>query len=213
MFRSNKPTIADFRADYAADVDFCDLFTNDTKHLYLLTFLLIANHQESVQCFASTVDEAFQEPAVFKQWARSWVKRRLIENAIEMVAPVSARNGQKRDLWSPGQCETKECEIDMVTKLAAFDRFVFVMSILERYSDWDCALLLGCGMSKVARTRMRALRRLPALAALLPGGDRLGVGGMEVTRNHRPSNPRRSVATSNIKSLKNPNSMGFTLLG
>jgi hypothetical protein len=81
------------------------------------------------------------------------------------------------------------------------------------YSDWDCALLLGCGMSKVARTRMRALRRLPDLAALLPRGDRLGVGGMEVTRNHRPSNPRRSVATSDIKSLKNPHSMGFTLLG
>jgi len=213
VFRSNKPKIADFRADYAADVDFCDVFTNDTKHLYLLTFLLIANHQQSVQCFASTVDEAFQEPAVFKQWVRSWVKRRLIENAIEIVAPVSARNGQKRDLWSPGQRETKECEIDTVTKLAAFERFVFVMSILERYSDWDCALLLGCGMSKVARTRMRALRRLPDLATLLPRGDRLEVGGMEVTRNHRPSNPRRSVATSNIKSLKNPHSMAFTLLG
>jgi hypothetical protein len=214
VFRSNKPKIADFRADYATDVDFCDVFTNDTKHLYLLTFLLIANLQESVQCFASTVEEAFQEPAVFKQWARSWVKRRLIENAIEIVAPVSARNGQKRDLWSPGQRETKrECEIDTVTKLAAFERFVFVMSILERYSDWDCALLLGCGMSKVARTRMRALRRLPDLAALLPRGDRLGVGGMEVTRNHRPSNPRRSVATPDIKSLKNPHSIGFTLLG
>ena len=214
MFRPNQARIAHFRADYATHVDFCDVFRNDTKRLYLLAFLLIVNHQESEQCFEFTVEKAFKETAVFKEWVRSWIKRRLIENAIEIVSPASARNRQKHDLWSAEPRETqREREIEIVTKLAPFERFVFVMSILERYSDWDCALLLGCGMSKVARTRMRALRRLPDLATLLPRGDRLEVGGMEVTRNHRPSNPRRSVATSNIKSLKNPHSMGFTLLG
>jgi hypothetical protein len=32
------------------------------------------------------------------------------------------------------------------------------MSILERYSIWDCSLLLGCSMKKVIQARMRALR-------------------------------------------------------
>jgi len=138
VFRSNKPKITNFRVDRAKHADFCDAFRNDTKHLYLLAFLLTANHEESEQCFLSAVEEAFKEPAVFKEWVRSWIKRRLIENAIKIVSPALAGNGQRRELWSSGQREAqRECEIDSVTKLAALERFVFVMSILERYSNWD----------------------------------------------------------------------------
>ena len=188
MFRPNKAKIADFRADYATHVDFCDVLTSDTKHLYLLAFLLIANHQESEQCFVWTIEEAFKEPAVFKEWVRSWVKRRLIENAITIVWPASARSRRKRDLWGAGQYETQgQCEIDTVTELADFERFVFVMSILERYSTWDCSLLLGCGTNKIAQARMRALRRLPDLAALLPRGDQLPLHRPEVTHDDHPS--------------------------
>jgi hypothetical protein len=181
VFRSNKPKIANFRAEYAKHADFCDVFRSDTKPLYLLAFLLTTNHKESEQCFVSTVEEAFKGQDVFKEWARSWVKRRLIENAIAIVSPASGRNGQKRDLWGAGQHETQqECEIDTVTKLDAFERFVFVMSILERYSDWECSLLLGCSM-KVAQARMKALRRLPDLAALFPRGDGLPMRRLGVT--------------------------------
>jgi hypothetical protein len=181
VFRSSKPKIAKFRADYAKYADFCDVFSNDTKPLYLLAFLLTANHKESEQCFVSTVEEGFKEHAVFKGWARSWVKRRLIENAIKIVSPASARNGGKRDLWIAGQREIhRECESDTVTKLAPFERFVFVMSILERYSNWECGVMLGCSMNQVAQARMKALRQLPEFAALFPRGDglpmrRLGV--------------------------------------
>jgi hypothetical protein len=182
VFRSNKPKIANFRADYAKHTDFCDIFRNETKHLYLLAFLLTANHQESEQCFVSTVEEALKEQAVFKEWVRSWIKRRLIENAIAIVLPASARNGQKRDLWGVGRHETQRgYEIDTVTKLAPFERFVFVMLILERYSNWDCSLLLGCSMNKVAHARLRALGRLPDLVALFPRGDGLPTGHLEVT--------------------------------
>jgi DNA-directed RNA polymerase specialized sigma24 family protein len=180
VFRPNKQKIASFRADYADHGDFCQVFEQDMKCLYLLAFLLTANHKESEQCFVSTVEEALKEQAVFKDWARSWVKRRLIENAIEIVSPASARNGQKRDLWGTGQQETqKECEIDTVTKLDPFERFVFVISILERYSNWDCSLLLGCSANKVSQARMQALRRLPDVAATAPRAmaqmPRLGV--------------------------------------
>ena len=182
MFRSNKPKIANFRAHYAKRTDFCEVFEQDTKPLYVLAFLLTANHKESEQCFVSTIEDVFKEPAVFKEWARSWVKRRLIENAIEIVSPASGPNGRKRDLWSAGQREThRECEIDTVTKLAPFERFVFVMAVLERYSNWDCAVLLGCSMNRVAQTRIMALRRLPGLAALLPRDDGLRMRRLGVT--------------------------------
>jgi hypothetical protein len=182
VFHSTKPRIPDLRADYAQHADLCDVFGKDTKPLYLLAFLLTANHKESERCFVSTIEDVFKEPAVFKEWARSWVKRRLIENAIEIVSPASARNGQKRDLWSAAKRETqREWEIDTVTQLVAFERFVFVMSILERYSNWDCALLLGCGMDKVVQERMTALRRFADLAALFPRGDRLPTPPLGVT--------------------------------
>jgi hypothetical protein len=173
VFRSNKPKIANFRADYAKRTDFCEVFEQDTRLLYLLAFLLTTNHKESEQCFVLTVEEAFKEQTVFKEWARSWVKRRLIENAIEIVWPASGRNGQDRDLWSAGHVKQGECEIDTVTELDPFERFVFVMSILERHSKWDCSLLLGCNVTKIAQERMKALRRLPDLAAIFPRGDAL----------------------------------------
>ncbi len=143
MFGPNKPRIASFRDEYAKQGDFCAIFKSDTKPLYLLAFFLTANHKESEQCFVSTIDDAFKERAVFKDWARPWVK------------------------WSTGQRGTqRSCEIDQVTKLATFERFVFVMSILERYSNLNCSLLLGCSMEKVAKARVGALRQLPDCSAL-----------------------------------------------
>ena len=183
MKRPEKSKIVDFRADYAKGPDFCEVFENDMTPLYLLAFLLTANHKQAEQCFASTVEGAVKGQAVFKEWARSWVKRSLIENAIEIVSPASHQTGEKRDLWRSGPHEThREGDIDVVTKLAPLERFVFVMSILERHSNWECALLLGCSVNKVTQARRKALRRLPDLAAaLLPRTEALSLHGLEVT--------------------------------
>jgi len=159
MFRPEKVETASFRADYAKRADFCELFEREMKPLYLLAFLLTANHQDAEKCFAAAVDEALEEP-VFKEWAESWIKRSLVRNAVGIASPASTRSGEKRDLWNRGQEKSHgDSEIDAVTQLAPLERFVFVMSILERYSIWDCSLLLGCSMKKVVQARMRALRR------------------------------------------------------
>ena len=169
MFRSNKSKIVNFRVEYANHADFCEVFKNEMKPLYLLAFLLTTNHKESEQCFASALEEAFKEQGVFKEWVRPWVKRRLIEIAIEIVLPKSPRNSEKRDLWSAEYQESQRgYEMNTVTKLTAFERFVFVMSILERYSNWDCSLLLECSMSRIAQARTEALRQLPELASPVP---------------------------------------------
>jgi DNA-directed RNA polymerase specialized sigma24 family protein len=160
MFRLEKVETASFRADYAKRADFCALFEREMKPLYLLAFLLTANHQDAEKCFAAAVVEALEEQSVFKEWAESWVKRSLVRNAISIVSPALTRSGGNRDLWNRGQEEAPEDnEIDATTQLAPLERFVFVMSILERYSIWDCSLLLGCSMTKVMQARMRALRR------------------------------------------------------
>src|SRR6267143_1582067 len=113
--------MANSRSDYAKHADFCDVIQSDTKSLYLLAFLLTANHKESEQCFVLTVEEALKEKTVFKQWARSWVRRRMIENAIGIVSPASGRNGQERDLWSAGHAKQRECAIDTGIALCYWD--------------------------------------------------------------------------------------------
>ena len=167
-----------FRAEYATSADFCQVLENDTSQLYLLAFLLTANHKDAERCFVATIEAAFKENTVFKGWARTWVKRTLIKNAIEIVPPLSDRGAGKRHLWSAAQPGTPgDDEIDGVTRLSPLERFIFVMSVLERYATWECSALLGCDMKKVVQTRMRALCELPeadvlALDAILyPEGE------------------------------------------
>jgi hypothetical protein len=47
-----------------------------------------------------------------------------------------------------------------VLGLNAFERFVFVMSVLEAYSNQECSLLLGCLRRDVANARTLAITRL-----------------------------------------------------
>jgi len=99
---------------------------------------------------------------------------------VLIVSPASARSAT-RDLWDAGQYETHRYDaIDAVTRLALLERFVFVLSMLERYSGWDCSLLLGCSIKKVAVAQRRALRRLPERDAIFPGIESLPMR-LEVT--------------------------------
>jgi hypothetical protein len=41
-----------------------------------------------------------------------------------------------------------------------FERFVYVMSVLERYSDLDCSVLLGCARREVVGARIRAFQQI-----------------------------------------------------
>ena len=49
---------------------------------------------------------------------------------------------------------------DAILGLNAFERFVYVMSVLEKYSDDDCSTLLRCSRRDVIITRAIAVERL-----------------------------------------------------
>jgi DNA-directed RNA polymerase specialized sigma24 family protein len=182
MFPPRKLEPAGFRADYANHSDFCEILERDMQQLYLLAFLLTANHKQAEECFVSTVEEVLKERAVFKDWAQSWVKRCLIKNAIRIASPVVLpRSSEDRHFWSEGQHTTgRDSEIDVVIRLAPLERFVFVMSILERYSAWDCSMLLGCGVKLVGLAQLRALRRLPERSTSSLGFE-AQTNGLQVT--------------------------------
>lgn len=166
-----KQKIADFRIDYASRADFCEEFERQLKPLYLLAFLLTANHEKAEECFAMTVEEALQKQSVFKNWVRSWIKRSLIKNAIGMVFSTPNGISDKRDLWSEQHDQHElggDDEINSVAGLPRLERFVFVLSILERYSIWECSVLLDCNTKTVAESRSQALRRLPPRVGPFP---------------------------------------------
>ena len=51
-------------------------------------------------------------------------------------------------------------ELGALLELKDFERFVVVMAVLERYSEHECALLLGCSRRQIEQARIRALAQL-----------------------------------------------------
>ena len=149
-------------ATYTVAGDFCRLFEQEMDRLYLLSFLLTADHTKAEQCFVGGLEDSAKGPRVFKEWARSWARRMVVQNAIQMVRPHpaesdAANGGAKR-------ATTASVEISAVLDLPAFERFVFVMSVLERYSDQDCAVLLDSSREDIIAARVRALQLIGSAA-------------------------------------------------
>jgi hypothetical protein len=63
MSLPEKLKIAD-RAGSANRPDFCRVLEQELKPLYLLAFLLTANHRTAEQCFVATVDGEYQVLAI-----------------------------------------------------------------------------------------------------------------------------------------------------
>ena len=145
---------AEPNARYATHPDYCRVFQENMHPLYLLAFLLTTNHARAEQCYLESMENVIKGPPVFKEWTRSWIKRNVIQSAIQMVFRKSTQL-QDRDAWheSPARCV-----IDAVTRLAPRMRFVFVLSVLERYSDRECSRLLNCTVQDVIDARSQGLR-------------------------------------------------------
>jgi hypothetical protein len=154
---------------YATSANFCRIFQEDMSRLYLLSLLLTADREKAEQCFVSGLEDSVEASPVFKEWARSWARRTIIQNALRLVKPRPVgRNGHSISAAEDREKFTtaERIEIAAVLELRPFERFVYVMSVLERYSDQDCAVLLACGRSDVKSARVRALQQIGTSMAL-----------------------------------------------
>ena len=103
--------------------------------------------------------------AVFKGWAHSWARRAIIQNAVRLINPRPMEEHTPSSFNSGGKTMTAEqaeiaSVLEAVLDLGPFERFVYVMSVLERYSDQDCSVLLGCAQRDVIAARIRALQQI-----------------------------------------------------
>jgi DNA-directed RNA polymerase specialized sigma24 family protein len=151
---------------YASHEDFHTIFNENLKELYQLSFLLTHDPTKADRCLVSGLEDCVSGNHVFREWARSWAKRTIVQNAIRELkprpgrcnSPLSGAIFSEMDQHSRGP--GGHFEIDAVLGLADFDRFVFVMSVLEHHSEHDCALLLGCSARDIREGRNRALKEL-----------------------------------------------------
>ncbi len=98
---------------------------------------------------------------VFKEWAHSWARRTIIQNAVRVINPRPVEEHPPSSFDSGGlTLAAEQVETAAVLQLEPFERFVFVISVLERYSDLDCSVLLGCARRDVIAARIRAFEQI-----------------------------------------------------
>jgi hypothetical protein len=161
---------------YATSADFHQIFSDEMEGLYLLSLLLTADREKAEQCFVSGVEDSVNGNPVFKEWARSWARRVIIQNAIRVINPWrTERNAASISDNGGKKLAAEQAEIAAVLALEPFERFVYVMSVLERYSDHDCSLLLGCMRRDVMAARIRVLQQVGSVMRF-PLKQHLNVG-------------------------------------
>jgi hypothetical protein len=162
--------------EYASAKDFCTIFHQDMSSLYWLALTLTADEAQAEQCFVAGLKECVEGNVVFKEWARSWSRRVVIKNTIRLVSPRPGATGSLTAIPLHQKPGSQAAALLALKNLQPFDRFVFVISVLEGYKDRDCAALLGCSSTEVVSARIRALQQLPQevkpsrTVSELPGG-------------------------------------------
>jgi hypothetical protein len=148
---------------YTTSGDFCRIFSEEMNSLYLLGLMLTADAGKAEQCFVAGIGDSVEGNPVFKEWAHSWARRTIIQQAIRMIEPAQEKFPSANP--EPVRLEI-EPRLRAILKLDALERFVFVMSVLEGYSYPDCSILLACSRQTVVKARARALDHLAKAAGI-----------------------------------------------
>lgn len=158
-------------AAYASSDHFRRIFDENMNSLYLLAFLLTADHGRAEQCFVSGLEDTVGGNLVFKEWSHSWARRMIIQNAVRLIklrpadgsGPLKSASVDSNYKTLPAE---RHVEVSALLGLEPFERIVYVMTVLEHYSDHECSLLLGCPRQDVLPARTRALDEIGRLLGM-----------------------------------------------
>jgi hypothetical protein len=155
----------DFESEMAPQhltaADYCQWFTEEMKRLYLLSFLLTADQEDAEQCFADALSEYVEGACGFTEWVLLLGRRAVLRHAIRIVQPVPGPS-YGRWLFTAGESRPsgKNQLFSAITSLEAFERFVFVISVLEGKSEDECCRLLNCAAQDIVIARLLTQRVL-----------------------------------------------------
>ncbi len=163
--RETSPIPTEKAEECATSADFCRVFAENVENMHLLSFLLTADEKKAEETFVSSLEDCVTANHVFREWARSWARRTIIQNSVRMLAPCRNHSISIPTPGDPvysrfGRTSEANAAIVSILELEDFERFVFVMSVLYRYSDQDCSVLLGCSRQDVREARTQALQHV-----------------------------------------------------
>ena len=72
---------------YASHEDFHTIFNEDLQELYQLSLLLARDPAKAERCLVSGLEDCVTGNRVFREWARSWAKRTIVQNAFRELNP------------------------------------------------------------------------------------------------------------------------------
>jgi DNA-directed RNA polymerase specialized sigma24 family protein len=148
---------------YAIAADFCRIFADDIDDLYVLALLLTGHPARAEECVLSALDDCYKASGVFKDWARKWARRAIVLNAIRLVQP--AKHAPAIVPFSTADLAAEaplRAPLTAILKLGPFERFVFVLSVLEKYSEQEVKTLLDRTRQDVVHARTRAIKNIAA---------------------------------------------------
>lgn len=153
------PKCNDMLRDWESTADYTEVFIHQTNCLFLLSLLVTADHGIAETCFSRALDEYVEGRDGFLVWARDDGRRAVLRQAIQIVRPMPNRSYSWSITRAPHSLlPTARHPFAAITSLSAFERFVFVMSEIEGFSDAECAGLLDCNLQDVAVGRELAPR-------------------------------------------------------
>jgi hypothetical protein len=153
---------------FATTDDFQRLFAKEMTGLFRLSLLLTADAEKAECCLIRAMRECLVISTVSKKWALNWARRMVVRNAICLVEDTESTI--PNDTYSEAgpdfhlqpsvyRIEAKQ-DASAILTLPDFDRLVFVICVLERYSIMDCALLLRRSAKDVNDARVRAINHV-----------------------------------------------------
>jgi hypothetical protein len=126
MYFVNQRTTA-----YATMADLFKTFTEEMRSLSVLSLLLTADKDQAEECFVCAMGECVEGIGVFMEWAHLWARRAVLKYAIRMIAPVPEHLDSLTFISPKRPATAKNSPFSAIVALGAFERFVFVMSVLE----------------------------------------------------------------------------------
>jgi hypothetical protein len=117
--------------------------------------------------FPLRVEDAVSNNSVFKDRTHLWARRSIILHAIQLLCPRQNHEHQSNEVrLSIGEISAEVRaypNLVGIVRLNSFERFVFITSILDKYSDQECSLFLGCFLRDVINAWIAAFRHLPSV--------------------------------------------------
>lgn len=146
----------------------CQFLMSRMDAYYSLGLLLTASEEDAESCFVLALETwssaCKSQYPMGQEVAHRSMKRALVDSAIQICDPVFGRapDDSDLDIWNERSASNQSPWVACVLQLNTFERFVFVLSVLESYSDAECADVLHCDREEIAEARLQAFSSLAA---------------------------------------------------